>query len=497
MSWAEVKNIKDELNRIASENTEQLDRIEENIIKARALIYTVVEDTSITTVNYYDSSETLIGTAAVVDGVAKFYTDFSGRVVVKAGTYYSYVDITVYKTYHTNLGANKNFGFRVAKEVTDPYARVEYLEDAVGYTPAHMDYTSGVFNYGSWEDVFFMPKPCMLNYDGTVAYFLNKNDYTRREDGTNSDIANTAFSGNAMMQFPKIWHRVYEDATYEYHYIANYKVNDSYKCYSNLDYSGKEIPYFYMPIYNGSVVDNRLRSLSGKAPINANTGSAEINFANANNSNNVQEWYIEQWCDRDLIVDLLKLIGKSTDSQTVFGRGYDTGGSSAASLMNSGSMNTKGLFWGTNTGTDGVKVFGMEHFWGNILRRTAGLMTSGTTVYVKMTWSTADGSSVTGYQTTSTSGYINTGIGLGGTSGGYQSVVKATEYGTLPKTASGSSSTYETDGLWFNSNVTAFARVGGACSNGLLCGAGCVDLIAAVSSSHWGIGAAPSCKPKA
>ena len=69
MSWAEVKNIKDELNRIASENTEQLDRIEKDLIKARALIYTVVEDISITTVNYYDSSETLLGTADVVDGV--------------------------------------------------------------------------------------------------------------------------------------------------------------------------------------------------------------------------------------------------------------------------------------------------------------------------------------------------------------------------------------------------------------------------------------------
>ena len=78
MSWAEVKNIKDELNRIADENAAQLDRIEENIIKARALIYTVVEDISITTVNYYDSSETLLGTANAVAGVAKFYTDFSG-----------------------------------------------------------------------------------------------------------------------------------------------------------------------------------------------------------------------------------------------------------------------------------------------------------------------------------------------------------------------------------------------------------------------------------
>lgn len=498
MSWAEVKNIKDELNRIASENTEQLDRIEENLIKARTLIYTVVEDTSITTVNYYDSSETLLGTANVVDGVAKFYTDFSGRVVVKAGTYHSYIDITVYKTYYTKLSAHKNFGFRVTKEVSDPYARVTYLEDAIGYTPAHMDYTSGVFNYGSWKDAFFMPKPCMLNYDGTVAYFLNKDDYTRREDGTNSDIANTAFTGNAMMQFPKIWHRVYEDATYEYHYIANYKVNDSYECYANLDYSGKEIPYFYTPIYNGSVVDNRLRSLSGRAPINSNTGSAEINFATANNSNGVQEWYIEQWCDRDLIVDLLKLISKSTDSQTVFGRGYDTGGSSAASLMNSGSMNTKGLFWGTNTGTDGVKVFGMEHFWGNQFRRTAGLLASGTRQYVKKTWSTADGSSVTGYQQTSVTGYRDTGVNSGGTSGGFCSVTKASELGTLNGTMNGSSSTYECDGDWFGAGSGVFfALVGGYCNAGLLCGAGCVGLGNAVSISAWDFGAALSCKPKA
>ena len=26
----------------------------------------------------------------------------------------------------------------------------------------------------------FMPKPCMLNYDGTVAYYLNPMDYSKR-----------------------------------------------------------------------------------------------------------------------------------------------------------------------------------------------------------------------------------------------------------------------------------------------------------------------------
>ena len=247
------------------------------------------------------------------------------------------------------------------------------------------------------------------------------------------------------------------------------------------------------------MVDNRLRSLSGKAPINTNTGSAEINFANANNSNGVQEWYIEQWCDRDLIVDLLKLIGKSTDSQTVFGRGYDTGGTSAESLMNSGAMNTKGLFWGTNTGTDGVKVFGMEHFWGNIWRRTAGLLASGTRQYVKKTWSTADGSSVTGYQQqTSVTGYRDTGASCGGTTGGFCSVTKASELGTVNVTMNGSSSTYECDGCWFNTSAGVyFALVGGDCISGLRVGAFAVYLSVAFSATDWDLGVSLSCKPKA
>lgn len=510
MSWAETKLIRDDIGivrddiGIIGDNINLLkgdiDTIGGDISKLSfransSLIYVEITDNSITQVKYYDENSKLLGVSEVVEGVSRFYTEYSGKVRCVGGSYSTIVNITVYKTYKIRLGQH-HYGFRVLKSVTDPNIRVDYLEEAIGMTPAYMDYSSGIFNYGSWEGAFFMPKPCMLKNDGTVDYYLDPNDYTKKADGTASDIANTSYEGNAMMQFPKIWTYSYEDSTYEYHYIASYKVSDNYHCYSNLDYAGNEIDYFYVPIYDGSLVDGKLRSLSGRAPLNSTTGTNEITYATANNVNSVNEWYIEQWCDRALIIDLLKLMSKSTDSQTAFGRGYDTGGSSAASLMNSGSMNTKGLFWGTNTGTDGVKVFGIEHFWGNIWRRTAGLMTSGTTVYVKMTWSMADGSSVTGYQTTSISGYINTGIGLGGTSGGYQSVVKATEYGTLPKTASGSSSTYETDGLWFASNVTAFADVGGSCYDGLLCGASCVDLYVAVSGSDWNIGASLSCKPR-
>jgi hypothetical protein len=37
-----------------------------------------------------------------------------------------------------------------------------------------------VFGYGDWKDAFFMPRPCMLRYDGTVDYYLDPNDYSRK-----------------------------------------------------------------------------------------------------------------------------------------------------------------------------------------------------------------------------------------------------------------------------------------------------------------------------
>lgn len=46
-----------------------------------------------------------------------------------------------------------------------------------------------------------MPRPCMLKSDGTVDYYLDPDDYTKKEDGeTPSDIANVNYNGNAMME---------------------------------------------------------------------------------------------------------------------------------------------------------------------------------------------------------------------------------------------------------------------------------------------------------
>ena len=75
------------------------------------------------------------------------------------------------------------YGFKIDQNESDPASMITYLEDCDNayYEPVHMDYNTDSFNYGDWADVWFIKnlKPCMLKYDGTVDYELDKNDYTK------------------------------------------------------------------------------------------------------------------------------------------------------------------------------------------------------------------------------------------------------------------------------------------------------------------------------
>ena len=391
------------------------------------------------------------------------------------------------------------FGFKLDQNESDPSSMIEYIEDNKNYHSAHMNYSTDMFDYGDWKDVWFIRdlKPCMLNYDGTVAYELDKNNYSLKADGTASDITNDTFEGNAMIGIPKVYWKIVDNGDNTANiYFSNKKVNDDFVCWSHIDNNGNEIDYCYMPIYNGSNVSSQLRSLSGKTPIYSQTGTTEITYALANNKTEDIIWYTEVFSDRMLINLLLLLIGKSTNTQTVFGNGHYTGGSSASNLLVTGTLNDKGLFYGTNGTGKGVKVFGMENWWGNQWRRIAGWINDKGNQKIKMTYGQSDGSTVDGYNTDG-SGYISIVCTPSGTSGGYISKMTVTKNSLIPTIASGSATTYYTDGLWFNNSQVDYAFVGGDSSNGLLVGALSSALDGLVSYAGWHGGAAVSCKPLA
>ena len=145
-------------------------------------------------------------------------------------------------------------------------------------------------------------------------------------------------------------------------------------------------------------------------------------------------------------------------------------------------------------GEAGVKVFGMENYYGNQCRRTVGLILANGTAKVKLSPSVKDGSSATNYNTDGT-GYIEIPNSTpSGTNGGYIRDMLYTALGMFPTVITGSSSTYYPDGCEFKIAIIAFAIFGGTLSKGRRDGAFCVHLNANADMWGWYIGASLSYK---
>lgn len=466
--------------------------IKQNLGWGTSLIDVTASDYIGETVTITDADgNTLASKTVPSSGRIKIPVEESGNLTVSCSTATpKMAHVTHYGTYPVNMSGAVIYTLKINKNDTSPSSSCTYEDDCADFTPAGMDFDSGTFSYGSWEDAFFMPKPCMVASDGTIDYYLDPDDYSLKADGTASDIADSSYDGNAFVAIPTVWMNITTDNDYIYIHISDTQ-QDGYEAYAHHDQAGNIMPYTFWPIYNGSLISSTLRSLSGQTPMVSQTATSERTYAKANGS----IYDIETYADRILFTMLCYLIGRSTNTQEVFG--YGRCSSSNSNAISTGTMDTKGLFWGSNDGTSGVKVFGMENPWGNLWRRIVGLMASANSVYYKLTYGTEDGSSTTDYNLTM-SGYISAGVAMGGTNGGYISDYTVNSWGIVAKTASGSETTYLCDGLYFTtSSGTYMAFVGGAWNAAGRVGAAYCHLAGAPSVADSYFGASLSCKPLA
>ena len=364
------------------------------------------------------------------------------------------------------------FGFKIDQSESDPDSMITYIAQNANYKSAKMNFETGIFDYGDWANAWFIKdlKPCMLKYDGTVDYYLNPNDYTKKENGENSDIANSSYAGNAMIEFPKVYYKIIDnnDNTADI-YFSDKKLDDNYHCWSHIDNNGNEIDYCYMSIFNGSLEDGKIRSLSGKTPTTAYAFSNAIANCEANNLSSDKIWSANLINDRMLINLLLLLIAKTTDIYKIFGNGNIKSYNSESDNgeLASGTMNDKGLFYGTNSDyISGVKVFGMEHWWGNTAQNILGYVYDGTAQKIKLTYDTTDGSKCTGYNISGENYISIEDSKLDVPSGVYNFINKMffTKYGLFPKSALGSATTYY-DSYFVLGNNVKYTPVVGVNSN--------------------------------
>ena len=480
----------------------------------------LVDDTNHTN-KFVTSTEkqTWNGKQNAIDSDHKLSSSLVSFTTAEAAALASGIDSTKVGQISTNqtnilllLHQQNIFAYHVNPNESDPYEAVTYLENAKGMIPAKM--TGGGFSYGSWGSAFFLPKPCVLKFDGTVDYYLNPYDYSKKIDGSAATIDPSNTTGNVMLEFPKIWVKRVPGATAGERtvYIADSKVDNDYKCFSNINSSNEEKDHFYIHAYNGTIHNSQMRSLSG-VTLNSTyapnyTARQEILAAKANNpSGSAVMWFTDVWSDMQLLFDLLYLMGKSLDVQRTFGQGLSAGGENAMRAYVTGTHNDKGLFYGDTIGTStAVKVLGIENLWACRWNRIAGLINVAGNLKVKMTYGTADGSTATEYETPLDStdatanltgaGYLDYGTIL--KSNGYVSQIQTdnSKGYKITSISSGADNKYYCDYYYQASaaNAKYYALLGGSSDPGAACGF-CVGLSNGAATTPWSIGGSLSCRP--
>lgn len=109
------------------------------------------------------------------------------------------------------LSADGIYGFIEHMDILSPTARIEYIGQNKDFTPISLNKDTGTMTLNSWADfpIIVANKPWMVRADGTPDYRLDENDYTKKEDGTASDVSNTSYNGGAFSWLAKIYKQEY------------------------------------------------------------------------------------------------------------------------------------------------------------------------------------------------------------------------------------------------------------------------------------------------
>lgn len=336
-------------------------------------------------------------------------------------------------------GGKYVFSYTIDSTNSNPETAVTYTGDCAGFTPATM---GDSFNWGSWADKwpFNEIKPCLVKNRAVVGY-LNPNNYSEFEDGTPADIV-SGDAGDCMVEFPKMYLGMSTDAQG----LTTVTITNDATVEGVYDdafvYKGTSYSKFYVGAFKGYVLDNKLRSLSGKSPTVAYTIGDFRTDAQANGEGYEQT----QWYQLMLRQALYILLFKNLNSQAALGAGV-----TGASITNTGGSNSNGVNYGSTSASVQVKCLGIEDFWGNIYEWVDGIATKNNTAY------TANGNyndNCDGYTAAKT---IESNLS------GYMSKAEGTrELGFAPLQTSGYKDIYYCDKAYLNVGSSVYAAYCGS-----------------------------------
>lgn len=392
------------------------------------------------------------------------------------------------------LATEPVYGFIEHNAILAPGSRIEYIGANKDYEPISVTMGGG-FSLKSWADFPLLKanKPYMVHADGTPDYRLREDDYTKKEDGTASDVANANYNGGAFSWLMKIYKREYMAGDDRY-VLFRFEKADGFEPVGFLDPDNRELEGAWIPMFYGSIVSEKMRSTSGMQPDYSKTTAA-------------QKTAIDAFSSRarffggplvETIIDLLIMFAKTTELQTAYGCGNMSGYDASLSPTYGVKQNNVvggGQFYGTSDGKSLNKIFhsivlGSYNQW---MRDPYEIVVNGR-VRVSKNYA---------YDVTGAS-YADTGITAANRPGGngwdyphkYQTVAG---YGAVPVAPySGSTSTGGCDGLYRHENqsgITAVALRFGSCCLGRSAGPRARHWNVVAGAAYWYLGAAILLQP--
>ena len=259
----------------------------------------------------------------------------------------------------TALDGDDVYGFIEHCDTLQPTSRIEYIGKNAAYTrPLKVNLTDGSYDLGDWVDfpIIKENKPWMVKPDGTADYRLDENDYTKKLDGSASDVANTAYDGGAFSWIRKIYKREHMSGNDRYVEFSFAK-KDRFEPVGFTRPDGKELTGRWLPMFYGTVVDSKTKSVAtGNCISGANKTTAEQNTAITAFDANAR---FLGGSFMETLIDLMMMFAKTSDLQEAYGYGNCNGYVNDSSV-NYGMLDNQviagGQFYGTGSNTGNNKA---------------------------------------------------------------------------------------------------------------------------------------------
>lgn len=243
------------------------------------------------------------------------------------------------------------YGFIEHMAIKSPTQRIEYIGRNSNYVPLTVT-KGGGFSLNSWGGFPLLKanKPYMVHSNGVPDYRLDENDYTKKEDGSASDVANASYDGGAFAWIMKIYKKEYMAGDDRY-VLFSFEERDGFEPIGFVDQNDNVLEGRWIPMFYGSVLNAdtkpKMVSLSGLQPGYSRTTDQEhtaiVNFSEK--ANFFGGPLVET------LNDLLLMFAKTTNFQEAYGYGNSGGYDVSLAPTNGVKQNAVvggGQFYGTS-----------------------------------------------------------------------------------------------------------------------------------------------------